>query len=92
MNGTIFWVPAPLGPWGGAKWSNILKSQLLTRYRTLTIYNEFFEQNKMAEGGIRNYPTGDTVDVSCFYSHIGPSGIHFSSVIVQTLLVHARFI
>ena len=26
---TIFWVPAPLGPWGGAKRSNIIKSQLL---------------------------------------------------------------
>ena len=24
----------------------------------------------MAEGGIRNTATGDSVDVSCFYSHI----------------------
>ena len=47
-----------------------------TRYRTLTIYNVFFEQNKMAEGGIRNTNTGYSVGVSCFYSHKGPSWIH----------------
>ena len=46
----------------------------------------------MAEGGIRNIATGDSVDVSCFYSHIGPSWKIFSSVIVQTLLVHASFV
>ena len=34
-NGTIFWVLAPppqLGPWGGAKRSNIIKSQLISQY------------------------------------------------------------
>ena len=45
----------------------------LSRYRTLTIYNVFFEQNKMAEEGIRNTTTGDSVGVSCFYSNKGPS-------------------
>ena len=45
------------------------------RYRTLTIYNVFFEQNKMAEEGIRNTTTGDSVGVSCFYSNKGPSRI-----------------
>ena len=44
-----------------------------TRYRTLTIYNVLFEQNKMADGGIRNSTTGVSVGVSCFYSHNGPS-------------------
>ena len=44
-----------------------------SRYRTLTIYNVFFEQNKMAEEGIRNGTTGDSVGVSCFYSNKGPS-------------------
>ena len=33
-NGTIFGVPAPLGPWGGAKRSNIIKSQLLSRFQS----------------------------------------------------------
>ena len=46
-------------------------------YRTMTIYNVFFEQNKMAEGGIRNTLTGDYVGVSSFYSHKEPSWIHF---------------
>ena len=31
-NSTMFWVPAPLEPWGGAKRSNI-KSQLLSRFQ-----------------------------------------------------------
>ena len=56
-----------------------------SRYRTPTIYNVFFDKNQMAEGGIRNDATGDSVDVSCFYSHIRPSWIPFGSVIVQTL-------
>ena len=52
----------------------------------------------MAYGSRRNTNTGDYVDVSCFYSQVGPSGIYlfiqiieymFSAVIVQTLLVHA---
>ena len=47
-----------------------------TRFRTLTIYNVFFEQNKMAEGGIRNTTTGHSVGVTCFYSHKGPSWVH----------------
>ena len=47
-----------------------------TRDRTLTIYNVFFEQNKMAEVDIRNTTAGDSVGVSCFYSHKGPSWIH----------------
>ena len=51
-------------------------SRLFSRYRTLTIYNVLFEQNKMAEVGIRNTTTGDSVGVSCFYSHKGPSWIH----------------
>ena len=50
--------------------------QAVSRYRTLTIYNVFFEQNKMAEGGIRNATTGDSVGVSCVYPHKGPSWIH----------------
>ena len=33
-----------------------------SRYRALTIYNVFFEQNKMAEGDTRNTATGDFVD------------------------------
>ena len=32
INGTIF-DPAPLGPWGGAKMSNIIRSQLQSRFR-----------------------------------------------------------
>ena len=63
-----------------------------SRYRILTINNVFFERNKIAEGGIRNTATGDSVDVSCFYSHIEPCWIQFSSVIVQALLVHASFV
>ena len=30
----------------------------------------------MAEGRITNVETGDSADVSCVYSHVGPSGIH----------------
>ena len=33
-----------------------------SRYRTLAIYNVFFEQNKMAEGDTRNTATEDSVD------------------------------
>ena len=54
----------------------LIMTLALSRYRTLTIYNVFFEQNKMAEGGIRNTTTKDSVGVSCFYSHKGPSKIH----------------
>ena len=32
-NGTIFGVPTPRGPWVGAKRSNIIKSQLLSRFQ-----------------------------------------------------------
>ena len=32
-NSTIFGVPASLGPWGGAKRSNIIKSQLLSQFQ-----------------------------------------------------------
>ena len=32
INGTIF-DPAPLGPWGGAKMSNIIRSQLQSRFQ-----------------------------------------------------------
>ena len=44
-NGTIFWVPAPLGPWGGAKRSNIIKSQLLSQFQrflnqTLCVFSQ----------------------------------------------------
>ena len=46
----------------------------------------------MAEGGIRNTPTGDSDEISWFYSHIGPSWIHFSSVILQAFKVHASFV
>ena len=31
-NGTIFW-PPPLGPWGGAKRSNIIKSELQSQFQ-----------------------------------------------------------
>ena len=31
-NGTIFWAP-PLGPWGGAKRSNIIKSELQSQFQ-----------------------------------------------------------
>ena len=42
--GTIFWVP-PLGPWGGAKRSNIIKSELLIQFhrflnQTLCIFSQ----------------------------------------------------
>ena len=30
----------------------------------------------MADTRIINVDTGDSTDVSCFYSHVGPSGIH----------------
>ena len=32
--------------------------------------------NKMAEARITNVDTGDSNDVSCVYSHVGPSEIH----------------
>ena len=35
----------------------------------------FLAQNKMAEGGTRT-ESGDSVDVSCFSSQIGPSCLH----------------
>ena len=42
MNGTcnctIFWVPVPPGHWGGAKRTNIIKSQLLSQFQ------RFFDQ------------------------------------------------
>ena len=49
MNGTctgaIFWVPTPLGPWGGAKRSNIIKSELQSQFQrflnqTLYIFSQ----------------------------------------------------
>ena len=43
-----------------------------SRYRTLTIYNLFCEQNKMAEMFTRNKDTGDYVDASDLFS-LGPS-------------------
>ena len=43
-----------------------------SRYRTPTICNVFLE-NKMAYGSIKHTDTRDSVDASCFYSHIGPS-------------------
>ena len=46
----------------------------------------------MAEGDTRNNNIGYSVDASCFYSHIGPSRMQFSSIIVQTLLVHVLFV
>ena len=30
----------------------------------------------MADVSVRNTSTEDSIDVRCFYSHIGPSGIH----------------
>ena len=44
-NGTIFWVPTPLGPWGWAKRSNIIKSQLLSQFQrflnqTLCVFSQ----------------------------------------------------
>ena len=47
----------------------LFSGQKYSRYRSLTINNVFFEQNKMAEEGIRNTTTGVSVGVSCFYSH-----------------------
>ena len=41
---------------------------IYTRYRTLTIYNVFFEQNNVAEMDTRNKDTVDYVDASDFYS------------------------
>ena len=32
-NGTIFWVPTPFGPWGVAKRSIIIKSQLRSQFQ-----------------------------------------------------------
>ena len=48
MNGTCngtFWFPAPLGAWGGAKRSNIIKSELLSRFQrflnqTLCVFSQ----------------------------------------------------
>ena len=49
MNGTcttaIFWGPHPLGPWGGAKRSNIIKSELQSQFQrflnqTLCIFSQ----------------------------------------------------
>ena len=49
MNGTctaaIFWGPRPLGPWGGAKRSNIIKSELQSQFKrflnqTLCIFSQ----------------------------------------------------
>ena len=44
-NGTIFWVPIPLGPLGGAKRSNIIKYQLLSQFQrflnqTLCVFSQ----------------------------------------------------
>ena len=44
-NGTIFWFPASLGPLGGVKRSNIIKSQLLSQFQrflnqTLYIFSQ----------------------------------------------------
>ena len=44
-NGTIFGVPAPLGLWGGAKRSNIIKSELQSQFqrflnKTLCIFSQ----------------------------------------------------
>ena len=43
--GTIFWVPRPLGPLGGAKRSNIIKSELQSQFQrflnqTLCIFSQ----------------------------------------------------
>ena len=43
-NGTFFW-PCPLGPWGGAKRSNIIKFQLLSQFQiflnpTLCVFSQ----------------------------------------------------
>ena len=37
-NGTIFFGPRLLGPWGGAKRSNIIKSQLQSQFQRFLIY------------------------------------------------------
>ena len=44
-NGTIFFGPSPLGPWGGAKRSNIIKSELQSQFQrhlnqTLCIFSQ----------------------------------------------------
>ena len=44
-NGTIFFLPRPLGPWGGAKRSNIIKLLLLSQFQiffnqTLCVYSQ----------------------------------------------------
>ena len=46
----------------------------------------------MAEEGIRNTTTGDSVGVSCFILTKDRVGYMFSSVIVQNLLVNAIFV
>ena len=43
-NGTFFW-PCPLGPWGGAKRSNIIKIQLQSQFQrclnqTLCVFSQ----------------------------------------------------
>ena len=43
--GTFFLVPTPLGPWGGTKRSNIIKSQLLSQFqrflnKTLCVFSQ----------------------------------------------------
>ena len=44
-NGTSFWVPTPLGSWGGDKRSSIIKSQLQSRFQrflnqTLSVFSQ----------------------------------------------------
>ena len=57
-----------------------------SRYRTLTIYNVFFERNKMTEGDTRMPPLGILLmDENCFYSHI-ESHASQESVVAQWLV------
>ena len=70
-NGTIFW-PRPLGPWGGAKWSKIIKFQLLSQFQiflnqTLCVFSQNLRY--------KTYQTGFS------FSHLGhASGVGLEEV------------
>ena len=85
-NGTIYWVSGPLGPWGGAKRSNIINSQLLrfqrfkpnfvclvTNERYKTYQTEFsFHRLGYAPGVGLGGIVGGWAGVDNFFSEIQP--------------------
>ena len=59
MNGTcitaIFWVPTALGPWGGTKRSNIIKSELQSQFQ------RFYNQTLCIFSQIKIYNISDRI-------------------------------